>query len=85
MTKPQYNDFEEFIKINKLKKNTLAEYLNVSAAFITQVAQGQRKLPKDKLTLILTNKEWKTYMLTTNQPTNRTEDNQWSQQHTNRQ
>lgn len=50
--------FQEFINKNSLKKKELAEYLGVSAAFISQIAQGQRDLPNDKLALIKANQNW---------------------------
>lgn len=54
--------FEEFIKINKLKKKDIAEYLNVSAAFITQLVQGSRSVPEDSIALIKANDKWDTSM-----------------------
>lgn len=55
-------DFELFIIKNKLKKKDIAEFLGVSAAFITQLAQGIREVPDDKLALIKANKDWDTSM-----------------------
>lgn len=63
MKKLQYSDFKLFIDENKIKQNALAEYLGVSPAFITQLVQGLRKLPEEKLALILTNNKWNTDML----------------------
>lgn len=56
-------DFERFIKVNKLKKKDIAEYLGVSAAFVTQLAQGVRDIPEDKFALIKANGAWDTCML----------------------
>lgn len=56
-------DFELFIKTNKLKKKDLAEFLGVSAAFITQLAQGVRVVPDDKIALIKAEKKWDSSML----------------------
>lgn len=56
-------DFEVFIKANKLQKQAVAEYLGVSRAFITQLCQGLRELPSERLALIKANKSWDTSML----------------------
>lgn len=56
-----------FIDKNSLKKKELAEYLGVSAAFITQIAQGFRDIPDDKLALIKANQEWDTSMFNENE------------------
>lgn len=64
MNKENYStDFEEFVVVNNIKKKTLAEYLNVSAAFITQLVQGIREVPQDKLALIKAVPYWNTDML----------------------
>lgn len=56
-------DFELFRSRNKLPKKFLANYLGVSSAFITQLVQGLRGLPEDKLKLIKANtKGWDTSM-----------------------
>lgn len=54
--------FQSFISRNGLKKKDVADYLGVSAAFVTQIAQGQRELPGDKLALIKANNLWDTTM-----------------------
>lgn len=54
--------FEEFVKVNRLKKKDVAEYLNVSAAFITQLVQGVRSVPEDSVALIKANSKWNTSM-----------------------
>lgn len=54
--------FQSFIEKNGLKKKDVADYLGVSAAFVTQIAQGQRDLPSDKLALIKANSIWDTTM-----------------------
>lgn len=57
-------DFERFRSANGLKKNFLADYLGVSNPFITQLVQGVRSLPEDKLKQILANNEgWDISML----------------------
>lgn len=61
--KIQPSDIQRFISVNRLKKKELAEYLNVSAAFITQIVQGLTGLPDDKLEQIKENKVWDTSML----------------------
>lgn len=52
------SNFEKFLKNNKIQKQVIAEYLGVSKAFVTQLSQGSRKLPEDKLKLIKENKDW---------------------------
>lgn len=52
-----------FIKSNGISKKSIAEYLDVSAAFITQLAQGKRSIPDDKIAKIKANKAWNTTML----------------------
>ena len=41
-------DFERFLKDNNLKKIDIADYLQVSKAFITQLCNGSRRLPPEK-------------------------------------
>ena len=48
-------DFQEFIKANGLLKKEIANYLNVSNAFITQLCSGAKRVPADKMTLIKAN------------------------------
>lgn len=63
MKNNSYNtDFERFIHVNKLQKNHIAKYIGVSNAFITQLVQGRRDIPIDKLALIKANKDWDTTM-----------------------
>ena len=57
-------NFEMFITLNNLKKKDIAEYLGVSPAFITQLVQGLRDVPGDKMALIKANTTWNTSMLT---------------------
>lgn len=45
----QMNDFELFIKQNRIKKIDIAKYLGVSNGFITQLTNGVRGIPEDKL------------------------------------
>lgn len=51
-------DFEIFIKRNNLKKTTIARYIGVSNGFITQIINGSRRLPQDKLLKIIANPDW---------------------------
>ena len=63
MEKKQYNSvFQIFMLKNKLKKTELAQYLGVSNAFITQLTQGLRSVPNEKIALIKANKQWDTSM-----------------------
>lgn len=50
--------FEKFLKDNKIQKQEIAQFLNVSRAFVTQLSQGTRKLPPDKMALIKANTAW---------------------------
>ena len=52
------SNFEKFLKDNKIRKQDIAEFLGVSKAFITQLSQGTRKLPRDKYDSIKANKAW---------------------------
>ena len=52
------SDFEVFIKKNNLKKSAIAQYIGVSNGFITQIINGSRKLPHDKLLKIIANPDW---------------------------
>ena len=44
----QMTDFQEFIKINKLKQKQVAEYLDTSPQYISQVAKGLCSLSDEK-------------------------------------
>lgn len=55
-------DFQLFIDANGLLKKSIAEYLSVSNAFITQLCNGSRTLPEDKLAQIKANTDWDTSM-----------------------
>lgn len=48
-------DFANFLKVNGLKRKEIAAFLGVSGAFITQVCNGTRPLPAEKLALIKQN------------------------------
>ena len=48
-------DFQAFINANGLKKGKVANFLNVSNAFITQLCSGAKLLPAAKLALIKAN------------------------------
>ena len=50
-------DFKLFVEKNALLKKTVAAYLGVSNAFITQLCDGTKKLPADKFALIKANEE----------------------------
>lgn len=52
------SDFEVFIKRNNLKKTAIAQYIGVSNGFITQIINGSRRLPHDKLLKIIANPDW---------------------------
>lgn len=56
------NDFELFIKQNRIKKIDIAKYLGVSNGFITQLTNGVRGIPEDKLQKIIANPDWDTSM-----------------------
>lgn len=58
--------FEKFLKDNKIQKQVIAQYLGVSRTFVTQLSQGVRKLPEDKLKKIKENKDWDTSSLEMN-------------------
>lgn len=63
MEKKQHNSvFQIFILKNKLKKTEIAQYLGVSNAFITQLTQGHRSVPNEKIALIKANTQWDTSM-----------------------
>lgn len=55
-------DFERFLKDNNLKKIDIADYLQVSKAFITQLYNGSRRLPPEKFALLQA-KGWDTTAL----------------------
>lgn len=55
-------DFERFLKDNNLKKIDIADYLQVSKAFITQLCNGSRRLPPEKFALLQA-KGWDTTAL----------------------
>lgn len=51
-------DFQRFIEVNNVKKKDIANYLGVSNAFITQLCNGLRAIPLDKLALIKAKSGW---------------------------
>jgi transcriptional regulator with XRE-family HTH domain len=53
-------DFEQFIKVNYLRKIDLAQYMGVSPSFITKILKGEAQLPADKLRKIIDHPEWDT-------------------------
>lgn len=57
------DSFAKFLSVNGLKKKDIAAFLGVSNAFITQLCNGTRTLPADKLALIKANNEWDSSML----------------------
>ena len=50
-------DFQRFIEANDLLKKEIAAYLGVSNAFITQLCDGSKRIPPQKLALIKANEE----------------------------
>lgn len=60
-------DLHAFRKVNKLKQEDLAKYLNTTRAFISMIETGASKLPSEKLSLLLNNTQgWDTKMLVDN-------------------
>ena len=60
-------NMKAFRLANELSQREVAEYLDVSIAFISAVERGQTKLPADKLARLLENdKEWETASLIDN-------------------
>lgn len=60
-------DLHAFRKVNKLKQEDLAKYLNTTRAFISMIETGASKLPPEKLSLLLNNTQgWDTKMLVDN-------------------
>lgn len=58
-------DLHAFRKVNKLKQEDLAKYLNTTRAFISMIETGVSKLPSEKLSLLLNNTQgWDVSMLT---------------------
>ena len=51
-------DIKGFRKKNKIKQIQLAEFLGVSQSFLSQIENGTRALPEDKLDKILSHTEW---------------------------
>lgn len=58
----QMNDFQLFIKVNKLKQKQVAEYLGTSTQYVNQVANGKCALSGDKYEL-LAQSQWDVSML----------------------
>jgi len=57
-------DLKAFRKANGLTQADVAQYLSVSAPFITRVETGSNKLPEDKLQKLINNdRGWDTTML----------------------
>lgn len=48
----QINDFQLFIKVNKLKQKQVAEYLGTSTQYVNQVANGKCALSGDKYEML---------------------------------
>ncbi len=58
-------DLKEFRKQNKITQVELAKYLDVLQGFVSQIENGNAKLPEDKLNKLLDNPHgWDTSMLT---------------------
>ena len=49
------SNFAKFLKVNGLKRKDIASFLGVSGAFITQISNGDRPLPEEKLAMISAN------------------------------
>lgn len=63
-------NFAKFLEVNNLKRKDIASFLGVSGAFITQIRQGMRSLPPEKLALIKENAYgWDISMLTSQEET----------------
>lgn len=59
------NAFAKFLSVNGLRRKDIASFLGVSGAFITQISNGDRPLPPEKLAMILENAYgWDVSMLT---------------------
>ncbi len=59
------NNFAKFLLTNGLKRKDIAAYLGVSGSFITQITNGDRTLPQEKLAMIRENAYgWDISMLT---------------------
>ena len=59
------NDFANFLLTNGLKRKDIAFFLGVSGSFITQITNGDRTLPSEKLAMIKANAYgWDVSMLT---------------------
>lgn len=59
------NDFANFLLTNGLKRKDIASFLGVSGSFITQITNGDRTLPSEKLAMIKANAYgWDVSMLT---------------------
>ena len=57
-------DVEKFIKSNIVLKKDIAKYLGISNAFVTQLCDGRRSIPNDKVALLKQNPYgWDTTML----------------------
>lgn len=61
-------EFAKFLEVNELKRRDIAEYLDVSGSFITQIRKGERPLPPKMLALIKENAYgWDVSMFTKSQ------------------
>lgn len=57
------NSFLAFIKANGLKQKDVAEFLEITPQFMSQICKGLRPLPDEKFALIKANKNgWDTSM-----------------------
>ena len=58
------SDLKSFRKMNNLRQEDIANYLQVTRNFISLIENGSSKLPEDKLTYLMNNdKGWDTTML----------------------
>lgn len=53
-------DFQLFIKVNGLMQKSVAEYLEVSPTFMSQIVKGERPIPTDKFQKLLNHPTWDT-------------------------
>ena len=68
-------DFQRFIEANNLRKKEIAAFLGVSNAFITQLCDGSKRIPPQKLALIKANDEGWDISMFESRPTQSVGDN----------
>lgn len=62
--------FSNFLKVNGLKRKQIAEFLDVSPAFISQITSGDRSLPPEQLAKIKQNTFGWDYSMLLSEPQN---------------